>query len=260
MDKGAFDAVVLDSRLADLRSRLLLYRIFPSPLGNILIARSELGICAVEYLEKRRSVQGSRSIRRFGPGAELAEGGKELEAAFRDLVQYLEGRTTRLEWPLDLRLVKTDFQRSVLQATAAVPYGAVVSYSGLAQEIGRPSAPRAVAQALRWNPLPIVIPCHRVIGSSGALTGYAGKKLGLKRRLLELEGVPTTRRAENPAVRSRTMYVAYPGMGAYCLPTCEFIQEAPPAPVTRFATRRDAERAGKAPCRVCRPDMHPIAH
>ena len=114
------------------------------------------------------------------PGVELVEGGGELEPAYRDLVQYLEGDRKRLEWPLDLRLVRSEFQRSVLEATAAIPYGAVTSYAGIAREISKESASRAVAQALRWNPLPIVIPCHRVIGSSGALTGYAGKKLGLK--------------------------------------------------------------------------------
>jgi methylated-DNA-[protein]-cysteine S-methyltransferase len=237
-----------------------MYRIFPSPLGNILIAQSELGISTVEYLEKRRSVQGSRLIQRRDPKISIVEGGKELETVYEDLMRYLDGRSRKLEWPLDLRLVKSGFHRSVLEATAAIPYGAVISYAGLAREIGKPSAPRAVAQALRWNPLPIVIPCHRVIGSSGALTGYAGKKLGLKKRLLALEGVPTTRQSGNPAVSSRSMYVAYPGVGAYCLPTCDFLKQAPSAPVTRFATREDAEVAGNVPCGICRPDLHPIEH
>ncbi len=250
----------LDSRLTDLRSRLIAYRIFPSPLGNILIAQSELGISTVEYLEKRKSVQASRLIHHHGPGLELVEGGKELESAYRDLMQYLDGRSKRLEWPLDLRLARSDFQRSVLEATAAIPYGAVVSYAGVAQEIGKPSASRAVAQALRRNPLPIVIPCHRVIGSSGALTGYGGKKLGLKKKLLHLEGVPTTQQAGDPAIHSGSMYVSYPGMGAYCLPSCDFLKQAPPAPVTRFATREDAEGAGNIACLLCRPDQHPLAH
>jgi O-6-methylguanine DNA methyltransferase len=249
----------LESRLADLRSRLLTYRIFPSPLGNILIAQSELGISTVEYLERKKTVRASRLTHSHEPGVDLVECGQELEPVYRDLVQYLKGRLKRFEWPLDLRLVRSEFQRSVLEATAAIPYGAVVSYAGVAQEIGNASASRAVAQALRRNPLPIVIPCHRVIGSSGALTGYAGKKLGLKERLLTLEGVPTTRKARDPAIRSRSMYVAYPGIGAYCLPSCDFLDQAPPAPVTRFATREDAEGAGNIPCGLCRPDLHPIA-
>lgn len=250
----------LETRLADLRSRAFLYGIFPSPLGPILIARSELGIAAVEYLRSRTTLRGSRLFRGRASGVEWIRGGEELEAVHRDLLGYLEGRLKRLDWPLDLRLVTSGFHRSVLEATKAIPYGAVTSYAGIAREVGRASAPRAVGQALRSNPLPIVIPCHRVVGSSGALTGYAGKRLGLKQKLLTLEGVPTTRQAGAPAIRPRAMYVAYPGMGAYCLPTCAFLQEAPPVPVTRFASREDAERAGMVPCRVCRPDVHPIAH
>jgi methylated-DNA-[protein]-cysteine S-methyltransferase len=239
---------------------LLTYRIFPSPLGNILIAQSELGISAVEYLEDKKTVRASRLIHGHEPGVDLVEGGEDLEPVCRDLMQYLNGRLKRFEWPLDLRLVRGDFQRSVLEATTAIPYGAVVSYAGLAREVGKASAARAVGQALRSNPLPIVVPCHRVVGSSGDLTGYAGSKVGLKERLLALEGVPTTLQAGTPAIRSRSMYVAYPGIGAYCLPTCTFLKEAPPVPVTRFASRQDAEGAGNAPCGLCRPDLHPIAH
>ena len=180
----------LETRIEDLRRRLLAYRIFPSALGHILIARSELGIALVEYLDRGTSLRSSRLGRE--PGVEAVEGGPELEAAYRDLLEYLTGRRRRFEWPLDLRLARSDFQRSVLHATSAIPYGAVVSYAGLAHDVGKASAPRAVAQALRWNPLPIVIPCHRVIGTSGALTGYAGSKLGLKQRLLSVEGIPTT--------------------------------------------------------------------
>lgn len=248
----------LASRLADLRSRLLSYRIFPSPLGHILIARSELGVAAVEYLDRRTTVRASRLVRGRESALELTPGGEDLETVYKDLLRYLEGRTRRIEWPLDLRLVRSDFHRSVLEATRAIPYGAVASYAGLARELGKASAARAVGQALRSNPLPIVIPCHRVVGTSGALTGYAGDKVGLKERLLALEGVPTTRQAGAPAIQPRWMYVAYPGMGAYCLPTCTFLEQAPPAPVTRFASRRDAEGAGMVPCGMCRPDLHPL--
>jgi methylated-DNA-[protein]-cysteine S-methyltransferase len=249
--------VRLDTRLADLRKRLLTYRIFPSPLGHILIARSELGISLVEYLEHGTSLATSRLSRE--PGVEMAEGGEELEPVSRELLEYLTGRRRRLEWPLDLRLARSDFQRSVLQATAAIPYGAVISYAGLAHDIGKASAPRAVAQALRWNPLPIVIPCHRVIGSSGALTGYAGSKLGLKGRLLTIEGVPTSTEAGTPGIRSQAMYMLYPGDREYCVPTCPSLDTRRPAPLTRFASRECAEAAGFVPCTACRPVLHPIS-
>jgi len=248
----------LETKLADLRQRLLAYRVFASPLGHILIARSELGISLVEYLDRGTSLKASRLVNE--PGVETTEGGEDLEAAYQDLTEYLSGRRQRFDWPLDLRLARSDFQRAVLQATAAIPYGAVVSYVGLAHDVGKASAPRAVAQALRWNPLPIVIPCHRVIGASGALTGYAGSKLGLKRRLLTLEGVPTTKEADGPAIRAQAMYVLYPGDREYCVPTCPSLDTRRPAPLTRFGSRRHAEDAGFAPCTTCRPDLHPISH
>jgi len=248
----------LETRLLDLRRRLLTYRIFPSPLGHILIARSEAGISLVEYLERGTSLRASRLSHE--PGVELAEAGGELQPAYRELLEYLDGRRKRLDWPLDMRLVRTDFNRAVLRATAAVPYGAVVPYAGIAREIGKASAVRAVGQALRTNPLPIVIPCHRVIGTSGALTGYAGHKVSRKQRLLSLEGVPTTKRAGVLGIAPETMYVLAPGERAYCLPTCSWIQTQRPAPLTRFATRGDAEAVGLSPCSTCRPDLHPISH
>ncbi|HSB82603.1 MAG TPA: hypothetical protein VLM91_27825, partial [Candidatus Methylomirabilis sp.] len=120
----------LETRLADLRSRLLSYRIFPSPLGHILIARSELGISLVEYLERGTSLKASHLYHE--PGVEFVEAGGELETFYRELSEYLEGRRKRLEWPLDLRLARSDFHRMVLRATAAIPYGAVIPYAGIA--------------------------------------------------------------------------------------------------------------------------------
>lgn len=247
----------LERTLADLRSRLLAYRIFPSPLGPILLARSELGISLVEYLGQDATLQASRLLRESG--VDVIEGGEELDAAYRQLQEYLEGRRRRLEWPLDLRLAGSAFQRAVLQATADIPYGAVVSYARLAQEVGKASATRAVAQALRRNPLPIAIPCHRVIGTSGALTGYAGNKVGLKERLLTLEGVPTAAQAGMPTIRPQAMYWLYPGDTEYCIPTCPSLSTRPLAAMTHFGAREHAEAAGYRPCTTCRPDLHPIS-
>jgi hypothetical protein len=104
-----------------------------------------------------------------------------------------------------------------------------------------------------------VIPCHRVIGNSGALTGYAGGKVDLKQTLLSVEGVPTARRAGALNIAPQAMYALYPGDREYCLPTCPSFATHPPAPLTRFASREAAEAAGFAPCTTCRPDLHPIS-
>jgi O-6-methylguanine DNA methyltransferase len=246
----------LEDRLRELRHRGVSYRIFPSPLGNLLIARSDRGVSLVEYLGRSRDVADSRLARL---GLDALEDGTDIEALYRELMEYLEGRRTRLQWPLDLRFVRSDFHRTVLERTAAIPYGAVTSYSGLASAMGRPAATRAVAQALRWNPLPIVIPCHRVVGTTGALTGYAGDRIGLKERLLATEGVPVDRRRHDPRVPRETMYVRTPDSVYYCLPSCGWLGRVrQPSRLVLFGSRRGAEAAGLRPCGECRPDVHPL--
>lgn len=248
----------LEARLGDVRRRTVVYRIFPSPLGNILIGLSEQGVALVEYLDRARDLAHSR----LGsmPEVEAIEDGADVERYHRELVEYLEGRRTHLEWPLDLRLARSDFHRTVLRATAGIPHGAVVSYSGVACEIGRPSATRAVAQALRFNPVPIVIPCHRVVGATGALTGYAGDRVGLKQRLLAVEGVGTVKAHGNLTVPRESMYVRYPGDDSYCLPSCASLETVDhPYRLMFFGSRDRAEAAGLQPCTTCRPDLHPLA-
>ncbi len=247
----------LESRLADLRRRTLTYTVFDSPLGPILIARSEEGVSLIEYLTGGRSFQHSRLGRI--EGVEAVEDPIGVQDLQRDLAEYLEGRRTRLDWRLDLRLVRSEFHREVLRATAAIPYGAVTSYTGLAREIGKPSAVRAVAQALRRNPLPIVVPCHRVVGASGQLTGYAGRRTGLKQHLLDVEGIRTLEARGDFRIARERMYVGVPEGQAYCLPTCGWLTPAALGRLTLFASREGAEGAGLAPCSDCRPDLHPIA-
>ena len=248
----------LESRLADLKSRLVSYRVFSSPLGRILIARSEHGVSLVEYLDGGVDLSTSR-LRRIA-GVELQEDGAEIETLYRELMEYLRGDRTRLEWPLDLRLARSDFHRSVLRATAAIPYGAVTSYAGIAAEIGKPAATRAVAQALRWNPLPIVVPCHRIIGTSGALTGYSGNKVGLKQQLLAVEGIQAVgTRNDSRVARNMLYHYDRNDQHEYCLPTCGDIARRPIGPVTLLASRELAGAMGLVPCSACRPDLHPLA-
>jgi methylated-DNA-[protein]-cysteine S-methyltransferase len=241
------------ARLADLKTRVVGYRVFSSPLGPILLARSEHGVALVEYLG-HEGVAGSRLFRMAG--FEPQEDGTELEQLHAELLEYLGGRRTRLDWPLDLRGARSDFERAVLSATAAVPYGAVTSYSGIAGELGKPAAVRAVAQALRRNPLPIVVPCHRIIGRSGDLVGYAGQKIDLKERLLEVEGVPTHHERTSKIARHALYHYEPSPSREYCLPTCGDIVTRPIGML--FATRQQAEAKGLVPCTGCRPDLHPL--
>ena len=247
----------LGSRLADLRGRLLVYRIFPSPLGNLLIARSDHGVALVEYLGRGTTLEASRLGRR--DDVEAVEDGEDLAALHRELLDYLAGRRMRLGWSLDLRLARGEFDRRVLEATAAIPYGAVTSYARIASSIGKPTAARAVAQALRWNPVPVVVPCHRVVGSSGALVGYAGDKTDLKQRLLSVEGVRTLRTPRDYAVARDAMYARVENERAYCVPSCPGLSSTTLAKLTLFGSRAGAEACGLTPCTTCRPDLHPLA-
>jgi len=244
----------LEARLADIRSRMVSYGIFPSPLGKILIVRSELGVSMVRYIDSEASAKAY--LARLA-GDEAVEDPAAVEATYRELLDYLNARGTRLSWPLDLRWAQGDFQRRVLAVTSELPYGAVTSYGGIARRIGAPASVRAVAQALRHNPIPIAIPCHRVIGSAGDLTGYAGSRIGLKEKLLALEGVPVGHRARK--IDRGHMYILAEGEVEYCVPSCGDISRKPLAQVTLFGSRRHAEAVGLSPCSSCRPDLHPLS-
>lgn len=243
----------LESRLADIRSRLVTFGIYPSPLGKILIARSELGVSMVRYIDSEAA---ARSHMARLAGDEVVEDPTAVEPVYRELLDYLNARGTRLSWPLDLRWAQSEFQRRVLAVTAELPYGAVASYGGIAKRMGAPGSVRAVAQALRHNPLPIVIPCHRVIGSTGDLTGYAGTRIGLKEQLLSLEGVPVS--GPDRRIDRRNMYVWTAPEQEYCVPSCGSLSEMPLAELTLFGSRRHAEAMGLRPCTSCRPDLHPL--
>jgi methylated-DNA-[protein]-cysteine S-methyltransferase len=129
-----------------------------------------------------------------GGDASTAKATKHLDAAEKALARYLAGEGDAFDAvALDLEGI-TEFQRSVYGALRKLPAGETCSYGGLAAMAGRPAAARAVGRAMATNPLPLAIPCHRVLGSTGALHGYGaggpggGHDLGLKRRLLDLEG------------------------------------------------------------------------
>lgn len=124
--------------------------------------------------------------RRWAPQAEIAHHSAQLDRLSEQLTAYLEGSLREFSIPLDMR--GTPFQRAVWEALLTIPYGETRSYAQIAQQIGRPKAVRAVGAANGANPVSIIVPCHRVVGSNGTLTGYGGG-LDMKERLLQLEGI-----------------------------------------------------------------------
>ena len=155
-----------------------------SPVGRLLLATTSRGLVRVSFpIEPSEKVleelAGSVSPR-------ILESPAKLDEARRELDLYFEGRLQDFDLPLDWRLTH-GFYRKVLRATARIPYGQTRSYSEMAKRAGSPRAVRAAGSALGSNPLPIIVPCHRVLRTGGALGGYGGG-LETKQALLELEG------------------------------------------------------------------------
>ncbi|RJG04784.1 methylated-DNA--[protein]-cysteine S-methyltransferase [Noviherbaspirillum cavernae] len=155
---------------------MISYSEYSSPLGTLLLAASEQGLCGV-YFEEHKHFKGPQ-------GWERSHDHPHLQAAMVQLNEYFEGRRTAFDLRLDLR--GTEFQQAVWRELLSLPFGHISSYQSIAQCIGRPKAIRAAGTAIGRNPVSIIVPCHRVLGTSGALAGYAGG-LERKRHLLAFE-------------------------------------------------------------------------
>lgn len=160
------------------------YATLDSPLGELLLAATDAGLVRIAYLdhEARDGVLAELATR-LSPRVLAAP--RRLDEPRRELEQYFTGARSKFELALDWRLTR-GFGRRVLQATARIPYGAVSSYKQVATDAGSPRGSRAAGNALGSNPLPIVVPCHRVLYSSGGIGGYTGG-LERKRVLLAVE-------------------------------------------------------------------------
>jgi O-6-methylguanine DNA methyltransferase len=158
----------------------LSYTRTPSPVGPLFLAASAKGLVRLEF-EAR--------MQKLGSGTTLQESRSDLAPYLRELDEYFAGERREFTFALDLR--GTDFQLSCWNALLEIPYGETRSYRDIAQAIGHAHAYRAVGMSNNRNPVAIVVPCHRVIASSGSLCGYGGG-LNIKRKLLDLEraGVP----------------------------------------------------------------------
>ncbi|HZM18956.1 MAG TPA: methylated-DNA--[protein]-cysteine S-methyltransferase [Gaiellaceae bacterium] len=155
-------------------------------IGPLLLAVTERGLCRISF-DPEPDRETETLARTFG--VRVLRAPRELDPVRRELDEYFEGRRRDFDLPLDLR-GREGFSRDILERLAKVPYGEVTTYKSLAVEAGNPRAARAVGTIMNRNPIPIVLPCHRVVGSNGSLVGYGGG-LERKRLLLDLEaGTP----------------------------------------------------------------------
>ena len=158
------------------------HTVIGTPLGELRLACTPQGLCGAWFVQEQRHAppEALFSAEHVAPEHPL------LREAARQLQAYFDGRLQRFELALDLS-AGTDFQQAVWQRLCEIGHGQLARYGAIAQQLGKPQASRAVGAAVGRNPVSIIVPCHRVLGSSGALTGYAGG-LWRKQALLRTEG------------------------------------------------------------------------
>jgi O-6-methylguanine DNA methyltransferase len=234
---GMTEGVALGTGLADG------FDLYPSPVGEVVVTFNIEGVSSVDLATKGYQ---DRFARRHGRRLFRAEPprawGKHIPEAME------AGSPGRL--PVDLRS-RTPFQARILRIAASIPRGEVRPYGWLAREADRPGAARAVGSTMARNPIPLIIPCHRVVRSDGHLGEYSLGGPDNKWQLLSHEGVEPARLEELAEHHVRVQ--ADPATGVYCHPTCHVIRDSVQWNVVDFASTAAALAAGFRPCEECRP-------
>jgi len=212
---------------------------------ELLVAFSEQGLTSVAPAPARSFESFAWAYcKRFGKELRRGELPEHLERQLRDA---LAGRGAA-EPQVDLSALP-EFERRVLEALMSIPKGEVRSYAWVAREAGRPKAVRAVGNVCAHNPVPLVVPCHRVVPAAGGLGDY-GYGPEMKRRLLEREGVDLER--IEAMGRAKAKYVKV-GAAEYCFPTCRWVRGIPASELQPVRDEREAAALGLQPCGDCRP-------
>lgn len=219
-----------------------------SPVGPVFVAHGGAGISMVTRARSAEDFE--RAFRRrFGRPVRAEK--SVPPARIRALVENVKGQGRR-ELRFDLRGL-SEFERAVLLKALEIPSGEVRPYSWIAREIGHPGAVRAAGSALAKNPVPLLIPCHRVVRSDGHIGNYSLGGARNKRRLLEVEGAQPELLERLAA--SGVRYLGNPERKGFCYPTCGGIDALVRKNTVRFHSEREAIAAGYHPCRACRPPV-----
>ena len=185
---GAAEAA---ARFAALAPADVFYTEIDTPVGRLLAARTARGLARLAYEDYNGGADNVLDDLSVRLSPRILENPAKLDDVRRELDEYFEHRRTGFDLPIDFAAVRGDFARKLLRACARIPYGEVSSYREMATKAGSPAAVRAAGNALGANPIPIVVPCHRVLPGSGGIGNYGGGP-ERKRVLLELEGVLPT--------------------------------------------------------------------
>jgi methylated-DNA-[protein]-cysteine S-methyltransferase len=237
----------LDRELRLIRRPPAALGITRSPLGDLLVATSDRGIVLNHYVGDAGDI--AAIIARLRSYFDLVEDRGPAKEVGEQVRRYLAGEATALDRKIDLTLASTAFHKKVLTALMAVPRGAVLSYQALGAAVGAANASRAIGNAMHNNPVPVYVPCHRVIASGGGIGGYGGG-IARKLRLLRAEGFavkePASRLGGDAVWGDRQTRV-------YCRSGCVVASRAAAARMLLFANEQAARTAGMRPCRICSP-------
>ena len=181
------DAAAAAARFAATAPADVAYGLVDSPVGRLVVARTPSGLVRIAYEDFSGGVDPVLESLAARLSPRILEAPARIDDVRRELDEYFEGRRHEFDLPIDWTLY-SDFGRRVLQATARIPFGRTATYGEVAAQAGNARASRAAGRALGANAIPIVVPCHRVVGTSGKLVGYTGG-MYRKEALLRLEGV-----------------------------------------------------------------------
>jgi O-6-methylguanine DNA methyltransferase len=252
VDDRSIDEIVRRAQ-SDLRRAMGLIRrpqarvtIAPSPIGKLFVAEGPRGLVTVHFLGIRDADKTIELLRRR---FDLIENQPSSDAMRGYINRYFAGDLSVMDLPVDLSLVTSEFQIRALTRLRDVPAGAVITYQGLAAAVGAPDAHRAIGNTMASNPVPIFVPCHRVIKSDGTIGNYGG---GVDRKivLLRNEGFVVKKDQKLP----EHLVLGHRKTKIYCLPECSVAKRAGQAHQLIFVDSAHAREAGLRACKLCRPE------
>jgi methylated-DNA-[protein]-cysteine S-methyltransferase len=238
----------VENALKQIRRPQAAIGVVDSPLGDLLVALSERGIVLIHYLPGDENLEST--IAKLRLTLDPVEDRKSVKEVGTEIRRYLDGDADALRRNIDLTLAASPFQKKVLSKLREVPRGAVVSYQALGAAAGAPKGARAVGNALHNNPVPIYVPCHRVITSSGGIGGYGGGG-ARKIQLLRSEGFALEKGGDK---LPDSVVWGHRDTKIYCRTSCRTTARVNRGRVLFFADPGEAEHAGLRPCKVCRPE------
>ena len=249
-DERGLDAALIEGRrrldkaLARERRPIARVGLIESPVGQLFVADGPRGILAIRFMDGR----GLDPLRAMRGKYDIVEDQAAADRIGGEIRRFIAGDHTALKHDIDFSLVESDFKRRALMKLCKVPLGSVTTYQALASAIGAPDGQRAVGNAMGSNPIPIYVPCHRVIKSDLSIGNYGGG-VDRKLKLLRAEGFSVGKDLRVPA----DAVMGHQGTHIYCRPECSAAKRVTSGKFYIYADSERARGAGLRACKLCRP-------